>query len=35
MTGREVPEWVGPTPDTPIPPRVRMMLVNEAQKEVA
>lgn len=23
MTGRSVPEWVGATPDTPIPPRVK------------
>lgn len=24
MTRRSVPEWVGRTPDTPIPPRVRL-----------
>lgn len=24
MTGRSVPEWVGATPDTPAPPRVRL-----------
>ena len=24
MTGRTVPEWIGATPDTPIPPRVRL-----------
>lgn len=24
MTGRSVPEWIGATPDTPIPPRVRL-----------
>lgn len=24
MTGRSLPEWVGATPDTPIPPRVRL-----------
>ena len=24
MTGRSVPEWIGSTPDTPIPPRVRL-----------
>ena len=23
MTGRSVPEWVGKTPDSPVPPRVR------------
>jgi len=24
MTGRSVPEWIGKTPDTPVPPRVRL-----------
>jgi len=24
MTGRSVPEWIGATPDTPVPPRVRL-----------
>lgn len=24
MTRREVPEWIGKTPDTPAPPRVRL-----------
>lgn len=24
MTGRSVPEWIGATPDTPIPPRVKL-----------
>lgn len=24
MTKREVPEWIGTTPDTPIPPRVKV-----------
>ena len=24
MTGRAVPEWIGPTPDTPAPTRVRL-----------
>ena len=24
MTGRSTPEWIGKTPDTPIPPRVRL-----------
>lgn len=24
MTGRAVPEWIGATPDTPVPPRVRL-----------
>ncbi len=24
MTGRSVPEWIGKTPDTPIPARVRL-----------
>lgn len=24
MTGRSLPEWIGATPDTPIPPRVEM-----------
>jgi hypothetical protein len=24
MTGRSVPEWIGATPDTAIPPRVRL-----------
>jgi 5-methylcytosine-specific restriction protein A len=24
MTGRSVPEWVGSSPDAPIPPRVRL-----------
>ena len=24
MTGRSVPEWIGKTPDTPIPPRVKL-----------
>lgn len=24
MTGRSVPEWIGKTPDTPIPPRVHL-----------
>lgn len=24
MTGRTLPEWIGATPDTPIPPRVRL-----------
>ena len=23
MTGRSVPEWIGATPDTPVPPRVK------------
>lgn len=23
MTGRSVPEWIGASPDTPVPPRVR------------
>ena len=24
MTGRSVPEWIGSTPDTPVPPRVKL-----------
>ena len=24
MTGRSVPEWIGTTPDTPVPPRVKL-----------
>ena len=24
MTGRSLPEWIGATPDTPIPPRVKL-----------
>jgi 5-methylcytosine-specific restriction endonuclease McrA len=24
MTGRTVPEWIGATPDAPVPPRVRL-----------
>ena len=24
MTGRPVPEWIGKTPDTPVPPRVKV-----------
>jgi 5-methylcytosine-specific restriction enzyme A len=24
MIGRSVPEWIGKTPDTPVPPRVRL-----------
>lgn len=24
MTGRSVPEWIGATPDTPVPPRVKL-----------
>lgn len=24
MTGRSVPEWIGKSPDTPIPPRVKL-----------
>lgn len=26
MTGRTVPEWIGATPDTPVPPRVRLRI---------
>jgi len=26
MTGRSVPEWIGKTPDTPVPPRVRLRI---------
>lgn len=26
MTGRSVPEWIGRTPDTPIPPRVKLRI---------
>ena len=25
-TGRTVPEWIGKTPDTPAPPRVRLRI---------
>lgn len=28
MTGRSVPEWIGKTPDTPIPPRVRIRVLE-------
>lgn len=28
MIGREVPEWIGATPDTPIPPRVRLRVFD-------
>jgi len=28
MTGRSVPEWVGKTPDTPVPPRVKLRIFN-------
>lgn len=28
MTGRTVPEWIGATPDTPVPPRVRVRVFN-------
>jgi hypothetical protein len=26
MTGRQVPEWIGATPDTPVPPRVKLRI---------
>lgn len=28
MTGRSVPEWIGDTPDTPVPTRVRLRVFN-------
>ena len=28
MTRRAVPEWIGKTPDTPIPPRVRLRVFD-------
>lgn len=28
MTGRSVPEWIGKTPDTPVPPRVAMRVFD-------
>lgn len=28
MTGRSVPEWIGKTPDTPAPPRVRQRVYD-------
>jgi 5-methylcytosine-specific restriction enzyme A len=30
MTGRTVPEWIGKTPDTPAPPRVRLRVWDAA-----
>lgn len=30
MTGRAVPEWIGKTPDTPAPPRVRLRVFESA-----
>ena len=28
MTGRAVPEWIGATPDTKVPERVRLRVFN-------
>ena len=28
MTGRLTPEWIGKTPDTPVPPRVRVRIFD-------
>lgn len=28
MTGRTVDEWIGKTPDTPIPPRVKLRILD-------
>lgn len=33
MTGRSVKEWIGSTPDTAIPPRVRLRLFERAGKK--
>lgn len=30
MTGRSVPEWVGATPDSSVPPRVRLRVFERA-----
>lgn len=29
MTGRKTPEWIGKTPDTAIPPRVQLRLLDK------
>ena len=31
MTARSVPEWIGKTPDTPIPPRVKVRIYDRAR----
>lgn len=31
MTGRSVPEWVGKTPDSPIPDRVKLRVCDRAE----
>lgn len=32
MTGRSVPEWIGKTPDTPIPQRVKLRIFERDGK---
>jgi 5-methylcytosine-specific restriction endonuclease McrA len=35
MTGRTIPEWIGKTPDTPAPPRVRLRVWDAASGRCA